>query len=53
MVHVSQQSYIVDVPNTMLAFVFAVVSVDLGGMFRRSTVSFVQLCMLLGVEEMH
>ena len=43
----------VNVHNTMLALVFAVASVDLGGMFLRSTVSFVQLCILLGVEEMH
>ena len=43
----------VNVHNTMLALVFAVASVDLGGMFLRSTVSFVQLCILLSVEEMH
>ena len=43
----------VNVHNRMLALVFAVVSADLGMMFLRSTVSFVQLCILLGVEEMH
>ena len=43
----------VNVHNTTLALVFVVASVDLGGMFLKSTVSFVQHCMLLGVEEMH
>ena len=43
----------VNVHNTMLALVFAVAIFDLGGMFLRSMVSFVQLCILLGVEEMH
>ena len=45
----------VNVHNTVLALVFAVTvaSIDLGERFLRSTVSFVQGCILLGVEEMH
>ena len=43
----------VNVHSTMLALVFAESGVDLGGMFLRSTVSYVQLCILLAVEEMH
>ena len=41
------------VHNMMLALVFAVSGVDFGGMFLRSILSFMQLCILLGVEEMH
>ena len=40
---------LVNVHNTMLALVFAVASVNFGGLFLRSTVSIVQLCILLGV----
>ena len=52
-VHTCLTTEPVNVHNTMLALVFAVANVDLGGMFLRSTVSFVQHCMLLGVEEIH
>ena len=51
--HACLTTELVNIFNMVLALVFAVASVDLGGRLLRSTVSFVQLCILLGVEEMH